>query len=204
MKRLFVVLLLAINQQVCMAQEGESDDTAPSGGFQVERLFTGGNLNLGYFNGFSIGATPQLGYSVTNWLDAGLVFGFTYSSQSDQFNTRYRQTIFGPGAFTRIFPIDFIFLNAQYEHNLLRVKVIYPGGTDVYKTGVNSLLLGLGYTQGRQGAKSGYYYFSVSIDVLNNRESPYRDFNNRISPVVNGGFVIPLFQNRSRPRRSSE
>lgn len=205
MKRLFVVMLLAFNQQFVIAQEGESDDTPPSGGFQVERIFTGGNLNIGYFSGVtSLGATPQLGYSVTNWLDAGIVFGFTYTSQSDQFGTRYRQTIIGPGAFTRIFPVDFIFVTAQYEHNFLRTKVIYPGGEDVYKTGVNSLLLGLGYTQGRAGAKSGYYYFSVSIDVLDNRASPYRDFNNQIYPVVNAGFVIPLFQNRSRPRRSSE
>jgi hypothetical protein len=61
---------------------------------------------------------------------------------------------------------------------------------------VNSLLIGAGYTSGRSFRNSPYYYFSVSVDILNKPGSPYNDRFNNILPVVNAGFNIPLFQGR--------
>ncbi len=179
------------------AQEENSERT----GFRKDMLFTGGNLNIGYFNGVTVlGATPQLGYSVASWLDAGIVLGYTYTSQSLNSVEKVRQSIFGPGAFVRLFPADFLFATAQFEHNFIRQKYIYYGGSDVRKTNVSSLLLGLGYTSGKEGRNTPYYYFSVSVDVLNNPNSPYRTYANEIFPVVNAGFNIPLFQGSGKRR----
>lgn len=196
-------LLITVASFVSLFVYAQDDDktieevTGAGGGFKKEMLFTGGNINIGYFSGVTVlGATPQLGYNIARWLDAGIIFGYTYTSQGISVNEKIRQTILGPGAFVRLFPIDFIFASIQYEHNFLRQKYIYSGGSQVTKTNVGSLLLGLGYTSGRMGRNSPYYYFSVSIDVLNNRNSPYRTFANEVYPVVNAGFNIPLFQNR--------
>ncbi len=198
MKKILATLVLMTAFTWLHAQEEEADQPR---GFRKEMLFTGGNLNIGYFNGVTVlGATPQLGYSVANWLDAGIVLGYTYTSQSDVFGTKYRQTIIGPGAFVRLFPVDFLFATAQFEHNFLRLKVITPGATDVSRTSVSSLLVGLGYTSGKQGRNTPYYYFSVSVDVLNNPASPYRTYTNEIFPVVNAGFNIPLFQGAGKRR----
>ena len=198
MKKILSVLCMLMAVGVAAAQDSES---STQGGFKKEMMFTGGNLNFGYFNGVTVlGATPQLGYSIAKWLDAGIVVGYTYTSQGISPVEKVRQSIFGPGAFVRLFPADFLFAMAQFEQNFIRQNYIFNGTSNVTKTNVSSLLVGLGYTNGKMGRNSPYYYFSVSVDVLDNPNSPYRNFANDIFPVVNAGFNIPLFQG-SRNRR---
>jgi len=198
MQKIFSILLLIVISGVASAQDSESSE---GGGFRKEMMFTGGNLNFGYFNGVTVlGATPQLGYSIAKWLDAGIVVGYTYTSQAISSNDKVRQSIFGPGAFVRLFPTNFLFAMAQFEQNFIRQNRIFNGTSNIAKTNVSSLLVGLGYTNGRMGRNSPYYYFSVSVDILDNPNSPYRNFANEMFPVVNAGFNIPLFQG-SRNRR---
>lgn len=195
---IFCIHSFAQEQEVVFSSK-EKEKEGERKGFQKDMLFTGGTLNIGYFNGVTVlGATPQLGYSVSEWLDAGIVFGYTYMSQSINTDEKYRQHIIGPGAFVRLFPIDFIFASVQYEHNFIKQKYISPYGGYTQNLDVNSLLVGLGYTSGKDGRNAPYYYFSVSIDVFNDPNSPYRTYANEIYPVVNAGFNIPLFQNSKR------
>jgi len=201
MKKFLLIAVTTICSLSVMAQEEEKkeDEEVKQGGFRKDMLFTGGNLNIGFFNGVTVlGATPQLGYSVAEWLDAGISLGYTYTSQSIASDYKVRQTIIGPGAFARIFPIQFLFASVQYEHNFIRVKEIISGNDFVRKVNAGSLLLGLGYTSGKDGRNVPYYYFSVAFDVLKNINSPYRTISNEIYPVVNAGFNIPLFQKSRR------
>jgi len=203
-KQLYLFVLLSFLALNVSAQEEPDDEETPEfHGFKRELLFTGGTLNLSLFNGTTVlGATPQLGYNIASWLDAGVVFGYTYSSQRDYSNNKLRQTIIGPGAFVRIFPVNFLFITSQFEHNFVRLKAIPSFGTiSTYKYNVSSLLLGAGYTSGREGRNSPYYFFSVSVDVLKNINSPYKDQYNNLIPVVNAGLNIPLFQGGSSRRR---
>lgn len=204
MKKLIVTTLLAAFVCTAFAQSEEDSSEEKTGGFKKEYLFTGGNINLSFFNGVTVlGASPQLGYAVTNWLDAGVIFGYTYSSERDPFNNdKYRQTIIGPGAFARIFPVNFLFASVQYEHNFIRQKYIPSSGNNSYtqKVDANSLLIGAGYTSGRSFRNSPYYYFSVSVDIINNKNSPYTDRFNNLLPVIVAGFNIPLFQGKRSGR----
>jgi len=204
-KRIAIMLLAVLLSTFAFAQEEKSseekNDGEQTGGFKVEHLFTGGTINLNFFNGITqIGAAPQLGYSVTGWLDAGVVLSYNYISQSFNVGTKARQRLIGPGVFARVFPVDFLFATIQFEHNFINYKEIYPGFSNTYKYDVSSLLAGIGYTSGREGRNSPYYYFSVSFDVLNNPLSPYRTIANEVYPVFNAGFNIPLFQGRGRSR----
>lgn len=203
-RTLFFFLSVSFLSVAAYAQDESGDEEEIEfHGFKRELLFTGGTLNLSLFNGTTVlGATPQLGYNIASWLDAGLVFGYTYSSQRDFSNNKIRQTIIGPGAFVRIFPINFLFITSQFEHNFVRLKAIPSFGTiSTYKYNVSSLLLGAGYTSGREGRNSPYYFFSVSVDVLKNINSPYKDQYNNLIPVVNAGLNIPLFQGGGKRRR---
>lgn len=194
----FCINLLAQEKEVIFSSKDKEEETETKG-FRKDMLFTGGNVNVGFFNGVTVlGATPQLGYSVAEWLDAGISFGYTYTSQSVASDYKVRQTILGPGAFARLFPLQFLFTSVQYEHNFIKVKEIYPGATYVNKVNAASLLLGLGYTSGKEGRNTPYYYFSIAFDVMNNINSPYRTISNEIYPVVNAGFNIPLFQGSRR------
>lgn len=185
-------LVLAANAQ-------DEKDEEP-GGFKKENLFTGGSINVSFFNGTTqLGVSPYFGYSITKWLDAAVSINFNYISQRDYYDygDKVRQTILGPGAFVRIFPVNFLFAQAQYEHNFLTQKYVpATNGSprDKFKTDVNSLLLGVGYASGREQYNKSYYYISLSFDVLKLANSPYVDNLQRGIPIINAGFNIALFQ----------
>ncbi len=208
MKRLALLTVALFTTSFLFAQREKEDDDSYKG-FKPEYMFTGGSINVGFSNwGTNLGATPQLGYSIANWLDAGVVLGFTYASQRYNSGEKIRQTIVGPGAFLRLFPfggmtesgIQGLFFSGQLEHNFIRVKDIYIGGTAVYKVDANSFLAGIGYASGKQGRNSPYYYFSLSFDLLKNANSPYVNQYGDVLPAINAGFNIPLFQGQ-RGRR---
>jgi len=198
MKKIITTALLVTLVLSGFAQSEEDSSEEKTGGFKKEYLFSGGSINLSFFSGVTVlGASPQLGYSVAKWLDAGVLFGYTYSSERDPYNNdKYRQQIIGPGAFIRLFPINFLYASVEFQHNfILQTYVPGSGGpSSSYKVDANSLLVGAGYTSGRSYRNSPYYYFSVSVDLINNKNSPYTDRYNNLLPVVLAGFNIPLFQ----------
>jgi hypothetical protein len=181
---------------------GEMEEEPSQKTFKKENLFTGGSLNASFYNGTTyLGINPHFGYSINKYVDVALSMNVSYISQRDnQYNgDKLRQNILGPGAFVRIFPVKFLFAQAQYEHSFIRYKYIYPSGTNLpsekQRFEANSLLLGAGYTNGREGGNS-YYYVSVLFDVLKQPNSPYTDSYNRVIPVFKVGYNIGLFQKR--------
>ena len=186
MKKLFFFLGLS-----CVIFSLKAQDQN-SGWFNKANLFTGGNVTASFYTGGTVlGVSPHFGYSLTPWLDAAVSLNFIYTGQTDLYDNKLRQ----PGAFVRLFPINFLFTQAQYEHNFQTIKVI-PSGTSSYKLkqDVNSLLIGAGYSSGRQKGSNSYYYFSVMFDALQLKGSPYVDSYGRLIPVIRAGFNIALFR----------
>jgi hypothetical protein len=181
------------------AQDQDENNQAPQRGFRPEKLFTGGSANIGFGSGgTNLGITPQIGYSFTDWLDAGITFNLNYLSQRD-YTTRdkVRQTTYGPGAFVRLFPVNFLFATAQFEYNSIQVKSI-PNVGPQQKFGLDakSLLVGAGYAGGRENGGNTYYYLSIMWDVYGDINSPYVDQLRRSTPIIRAGYNIGLFQNR--------
>lgn len=184
-------------------------DEEPKAGFKKENLFTGGSLSVSFFSGGTIlGGTPIFGYRIADWLDAGVAFNYIYSGRRDYpyFGDKIRQHTYGPGVFTRLYPVNFLFLQGQFEHNFMTQKYIPGNGTNSlkFKEDVSSFLVGVGYAQGRDKFSNSFYYISVLFDVLKDINSPYTevvyDQNNepvvRVVPIFRAGFNIPLFQGR--------
>ena len=203
MKKLLILLMITGIASFANAQE-EKEEVADKG-FKKEKLFTGGGVTASFFNGATVlGVTPHFGYSLTNWLDAALVVNFNYTSQRDyqQYGDKLRQTVYGPGAFIRLFPVRFLFAQVQFEHNFLHLKYI-PASNGTFlpaKTtlNANSLLLGGGYTSGRTAGNNNYYYLSILFDVMAEKNSPYVDNLQRSIPIIRAGYNIALFQGRRR------
>jgi hypothetical protein len=185
------------------ASFAQSDSTEQHG-FRKENLFTGGNINLGFGTGsFSIGVGPMFGYSVTKWLDAGIAINYAHFTQKDYpVANKYIQNVYGGGPFLRIFPVRFLFAQAQFEHNFIDQKIKYANGnpTDALHVESNSFLVGAGYTSGRLTGsdRSAYGYLSILFDVMNDANSPYKDNTNSKQPVIRGGIIVPLFQGKRR------
>lgn len=200
-----IILLLFIPLSFHSFAQSDEEKTVEKKGFKKEKLFTGGSVTAGFSNYATIlGITPQFGYSLTSWADAGITLNLNYTSQRDYYDygDKLRQTVYGPGAFVRLFPVNFLFASAQYEYNLIHLKYIPANNgsieSDKNNLNANSLLLGAGYAGGRERGSNTYYYFSISWDVLGDKNSPYLDGLGRSNPIIRAGYNIGLFQGRYR------
>jgi len=212
MKKIIVAAVFISISFASFAQESSGNSDEGTTGFKKENLFTGGDVTLGFSNyETALGVSPMLGYSVNKWLDAGVVFNFIYQSQQveavDNYGNVYltgdkiRQFDYGPGAFVKIYPVNFLFIQAQFEENFITEKYVFGDGepTQSYSVSAPSLLLGAGYCIGREDGKEPFFYLAVMADVLANKNSPYVEISGNgsaiIEPIVKGGIQIPLFQN---------
>jgi hypothetical protein len=208
-----VLLAGAILMMITLPAQDEGETEK---GFKKENLFTGGSITLSFFSGQTVlGANPIFGYQLANWIDAGLAFNVVYTGARDynEFNDKIRQTTWGPGIFTRLYPVSFLFAQAQFEHNYSSLKYYAAPGSFNYMDGkisteANSLLIGAGFAQGRQPGSNTFYYISLLFDVLKNPNSPYVNVavnpdnpsQQRITmtPIIRAGFNIGLFGGRNR------
>ena len=211
MKKIFFSVALVVVSAVLFAQGKEDEDK----GFKKESLFTGGSVTLSFFNGSTIiGANPIFGYKLADFVDAGIVTNFISTSQRDylEFDDKVKQTVYGGGIFTRLYPVNFLFLQGQFEHNFINLKYTPASSSYLpYKEtkDVNSFLVGGGYCQGRQPGSNTFYYVAILFDVIKNENSPYVNVavdpsTNRTSvraaPLIRAGFNIGLFEGRNRGR----
>jgi hypothetical protein len=178
----------------CFAQ----DETEKQKGYDPTNWFTGGSISLGYGGGssystFNIGLHPHFGYTLAKWIDIGTVANFEYQSQKDYYNNKYRTTIYGLGAFTRIFPVHFLFIQAEPEYNFIAQKTIpYNSGTTLRETlHAPSFLVGGGYTTSRSD-KNSFTYLSILVDVIKNINSPYVDGYGNFLHIIRAGVNIGL------------
>lgn len=198
MKATILIMLISLSfSAATFAQETEKKQVFP----QESNLFTGGSISLGFSGGsystFLFGLHPHLGYKLAKWIDVAGVVNFEYQSQRDPFNEKLRNTTYGIGAFTRIYPVHFLFIQAEPEINFITQKYIPSTGGNTFKRTVNapSLLLGGGYIPSRSDNNT-FTYLSILFDVLKNENSPYVDGYGNILPVIRAGVNIGLNKRR--------
>jgi hypothetical protein len=207
-KRLVTVCGLCLMISGLFAQDKKEEKEK---GFKKENLFTGGSLTASFFSGGTIlGASPMFGYRLADWADAGLVFNYTYQGRRDYiyFNDKLRQNVFGPGAFARLYPVKFLFLQGQFEHNFTNQNYTFPDGSKTKdKTDANSFLVGAGIAEGRQRGSNTFFYISLLFDVIKDPNSPYVNnvydqntgllLRTDLVPIIRAGINIGLFQGRN-------
>lgn len=163
----------------------------------ANEYFTGTALSLSVSaNGFLTGLSPFLGYSPTTKTDLGVLGNWTYSSRKDYLlpGDQLRHNVYGGGAFAKFYPVNFLFAQAQIEHNWIQRKYNESQLTSTeseWATG-NSLLVGGGFTLGRRPGRSKTYgHFAVLYDILNDVNSVYRS-DRGSKPLIRMGFSVPL------------
>lgn len=210
MKKIAFLLLTQLLLSGVINAQNEKEDEEEKKGFKKENLFTGGSISLAFYNNtFLIGGSPVFGYSLTRWLDAGIVVNYNYTSYRDYqnvFDAKLKQTNYGGGAFLKLYPIKFLFAQAQVEHNWLNLKYFPPNNGNSIKSKAtgNSLLIGGGYSTGREsGSGQPFYYLSVLFDIGDDLNSPYTDEYGRAIPIIRGGIQVPLFQGKNNNTRNN-
>ncbi len=176
---------------------GEGDGAKK--GFNKENIFIGGNIALGFYTDvFNIGANPEIGYSVAQWLDAGVVFNINYTSQkADPYyngNEGIKYTSYGAGVFARIYPVRFLFVALQPEQNWGHYTSTISGSVNTQAT---SFIAGIGYASRFVGQSSSF--IMVGFDLLHNTYSPYNDpYTGSALPIIRAGFDFYLHPSRRR------
>jgi hypothetical protein len=191
------ILIVCIALSLSVSSFGQQFGDEQKGKFKRENIFLGSGLNLGLGNhSFNVGINPEMGYTITKWLDGGIAFNVNYFSQNAYDyggNVQFRNFNLGGGPFVRIWPISFLYIQAQPEYNWISSsqKDVTTGISGTFHNNVGSFLVGIGY--GTRILGSHYSYFSLLMDVLPNRNSPYRDlYSNDPLPVIRAGFGFYL------------
>jgi hypothetical protein len=173
--------------------EGKRESAPPE--LPNKRWFIGGSLGLGAgSNTFNVGANPEIGYTLEEWLDVGVTININYSSESaDPYyngNIRTRAFTYGGGPFLRLFPVKFLFVHGGVEQNWIKYsqKDMYTGQSGSITVDALSLIGGIGYTQRMIGQSN--YYLMIGMDFRNDVYSPYRNINNTAIPIIRGGINI--------------
>lgn len=197
-KIVFAVVFLSIN----IFSFCQDNGVEKSHKFQTDRIFIGGSIGLGLGGGgFSVGGNPEIGYSVTDWLDAGISTNINYFSFRAESNggLRQRSINFGGGTFVRIFPIKNFFIQLLPEYNVINTTLteFYSGTAGAeYKISQNapSFLAGIGY--GSREIGGGSFFTVLMMDLGNNTNSPYIDTYGAKLPILRTGFNFYLRSKR--------
>ena len=196
------LLLVTSLQAQDEPEKNAQDETEKQKGYDPTNWFTGGSISLGYSGGyyssFLVGLHPHYGYTLAKWLDVAGVVNFEYQSQRDDFNNKFRNTTYGVGIFTRIYPVHFLFIQAQPEYNIIAQKYIPSSGSSLKeKLNAPSLLLGGGFTTSRSD-KNTFTYLSLLVDVIKDVNSPYVDGYGNLVPIIRAGVNIGLNRGKRR------
>ena len=194
-ERFFIFFLFGCLMCASVPAQAQDDDSEDK---PDRNLFVGGTMGLGFGSQTtSLGISPYVGKSFNKYIDLAVTLNFNYTSQRDyiELNDKVRQTVYGPGAFVRIYPVNFLFAHVQYEYNFIKLKYLPAPGSSYApeKLGfhANSLLVGPGYSYGRESGNS-FYYISVLWDVAKATYSPYLDNYRRAVPIIRAGFHFSL------------
>lgn len=156
---------------------------------KADKLFAGGGFGLSFGRSTLINLNPQVGYRFNRFLGAGLGLNLIYASQKekDLYGNDYRKVvegITGLNTFVRFYPTQRFLIQVQPEGNYIFGKeIFYQPMKETYKLDaviVPSILVGGGLVTPTQ---NGAVLFTVMYDVLQNRDSPYRN-----RPIVNFGY----------------
>ena len=199
MKKIAASLIVLLFALPSFSQEEKEDKSHK---FRTDHLFIGGSIGLGLGGGgFSVGANPEIGYSITEWLDAGISTNFNYFSFRAESNDGFRQRSinYGGGIFVRLFPIKNFFIQLLPEYNVINTSLtnFNPGANGAeYKINQQapSFLAGVGY--GSRIIGGGSFFTVLMMDLGNNTNSPYIDTYGAKLPILRTGFNFYLGSKR--------
>jgi hypothetical protein len=126
-------LSIILYMMICLGGRLSAQTEAKTGGFERDRLFSGGNFGVRFGDNTFVNLSPQFGYQFTDHFQAGAGVNFIMSSLTFRGTGGDRQyrTTYGYGGlncFARYFPIPTLFASVQPEYNYSWGKMRYFNG----------------------------------------------------------------------------
>jgi hypothetical protein len=183
MKKLIFIMLLLVGASGVMAQEVYNSSGKKNykkkthTGYDADKLIIGGGMNLGFGSGYArVGASPIVGYRITKQFSAGVGVGYQYykSPYGDNVHYSYMHIVY-PNLWTRYFVYRNIFLNANYEYDIISLSTPLDRYGNFNQTNLkvtnNCMLFGVGLKQPIGGRVC--FYGELYYDLLQGQYSPY-------------------------------
>ena len=174
-KKPLLIVLLSILAMSAVAQDEEEGKK----GFDKNKLFFGGTFGASFGSYTFVNVSPQVGYRFNKYFAAGTGVNFIYTSAkydygSAALNYKNEYGVVGLNIFGRVYPVQFLVIQAQPELNYTWGKVHFYDGSPDQKLDpkfVPSLLVGGGVAipTGGRGAMTIMYQY----DVVQDPRSPY-------------------------------
>jgi hypothetical protein len=183
---LTILLLVAIffsvrvyaSSPVVKGQQETAPDSVQKPAQTYSPVYYGGTLGFNFFGDvFSISVQPLVGYKFTPQLSGGITLAYQYVNDKRLDPSRSYHN-YGGSVFSRYRIIPQIYAHAEFayiSYDLLTGREAVP-----------FLLLGGGYSQ--RIAPSAWAYVQVLFDVLQDSNSPYKNWDPWISIGVAAGF----------------
>jgi hypothetical protein len=178
---LIVSVIFTLLSASSAAQSNSKTNTNPfKGAAFKDRLFYGGDFGLSFGDVTYVRVAPLVGYHVSPKFGFGLGPSYQYWKIKYTGNNAgpvAETSIWGGSTFMRFFPVDFIFLQTDFE--LLNLKSSFRDAGNFFDEQVSRVtvpvwLVGGGYVErsGSTGLMIGLFY-----DLIQDPNSPYgRDF----------------------------
>lgn len=155
----------------------ERTSERPTSSFDKSKLYYGGYVNVSFGKYTVIGLAPLVGYKLTPKFSLGSQVSYEYSSYSENSGSNY-----GLSVFSRYRVVPQFYLHVEYS--VMSYKVYKLNGDD--RKLVPFLFLGGGLSQAI--SKNTWFTAQVLFDVLNNNNSPYKNFEPFFSVGIGVGF----------------
>lgn len=160
------ILFIGLNLN---AQDNGNDNSLEGVPFG-ERLYFGGDFNMGFGNITLININPLVGYRITKPWSVGMAAKYLYYRERwPQYNYTWSTSIYGGSMFTRRLLGDFAFAHAEFEYLNTDVFNIVTATSE--RGWVPVGFVGGGY---RQGVGRSYFQLMLLYDLIDDRNSPYR------------------------------
>ncbi|MEN8117884.1 MAG: hypothetical protein ABFS16_12935 [Bacteroidota bacterium] len=168
--------------QITDTTQVAQENTLPKPGLDKSKIYYGGYMTMSLGKYTVIGAQPLVGYKFTPKLSIGGQVSYEYISDKrylrEQNGSNYGASIFSR---YRISPR----LYTHTEFSLMSYKWFYDIG-DSERKWAPMLYVGGGYSQ--PVARNTWLNAQVLFDVINHKNSPYRDWEPYFSVGIGVGF----------------
>lgn len=148
-----------------------------------KKIYFGGYVNFSFGTYTSIGIEPMVGYKIIPRLSLGAKIRYDYVQYKGS-GTQYSYSNYGGSIFARLSVIKNLYLHAEYAgYNYENYDQIDGSTSRIW---VPYLFLGAGFRQPLGGRAS--LNAQILFDVLQNDNSPYRDWEPFYSVGISVGF----------------
>ena len=142
------------------------------------RVYYGGAVGFNFWGDYTtLSIEPWVGYKLNPKASVGGRLRYEYLNDK-RGPVDYDSHNFGAGVFSRYRLVPALYAQAEFAY----MSFDYPGGRE----GVPFLLLGGGY--GKPVGRNAFAYVEVLVDVLQDKNSPYEDWEPKVTVGVGVGF----------------